>query len=97
MLTQCTSVTDGRTDGQNDDHKDRATHSVARYKLEKAPRQCKPSPGRHIAFQLRDHSILHIPFPIDVPFESSLYLHPTLSGTRSLPLESRDFIRNVTI
>ena len=25
MLTQCTSVTDGRTDGQNYDHKDRAT------------------------------------------------------------------------
>ena len=34
MWTQSTSVTDkrtdGRTDGQNYDHKDRATHSVAR-------------------------------------------------------------------
>ena len=26
IWTQCTSVTDGRTDGQNYDHKDRATH-----------------------------------------------------------------------
>jgi len=30
MWTQCTSVTDGRTDGQNYDHNDRATLSVAR-------------------------------------------------------------------
>jgi len=30
MWTQSTSVTDGRTDGQNYDHKDRATHNVAR-------------------------------------------------------------------
>ena len=33
MWTQSTSVTDGQTDRQNyDDYKDRATHSVARYK-----------------------------------------------------------------
>jgi len=30
VWTQSTSVTDGRTDRQNYDHKDRATHSVAR-------------------------------------------------------------------
>ena len=30
MWTQSTSVIDGETDGQNYDHKDRATHSVAR-------------------------------------------------------------------
>jgi len=30
MWTQPTSVTDGQTDGQNYDHKDRATHSVGR-------------------------------------------------------------------
>jgi len=30
MWTQCTSVTDGLTDGQNYNHKDRATQSVAR-------------------------------------------------------------------
>ena len=30
MWTQSTSVTDGQTDGENYDHKDRATQSVAR-------------------------------------------------------------------
>ena len=30
MWTQSTSVTDGQTDGQNYDHKDHATQSVAR-------------------------------------------------------------------
>ena len=30
MWTQCTSVTDGQTDRQNYDDKDRATDSVAR-------------------------------------------------------------------
>ena len=29
---ECDRQTDGQTDGQNFDHKDRATHSVARYK-----------------------------------------------------------------
>jgi len=30
MWTQCTSVTDGQTDGQNYDHKDRATRRTVK-------------------------------------------------------------------
>jgi len=34
----------------------------------------KPSPGRHLYFQSRDHSILHMPFHTGGPLEPILYL-----------------------
>jgi len=39
--------------------------------LEKSPTERKPPPGCHLDFQSRDHSILHMPFPIGGPLEPS--------------------------
>ena len=68
---------------------------------EKALAERKPPPCRHLDFQSRGHSILHMPFSIGGPLESSpclerflRYLH---QGDDFDLLGPRDAIRHMTI
>ena len=50
------------------------TNCSITHQTKKAPRQCKPPPGRHPEFQVRNHSIRDMPFLIGGPLEQSFSL-----------------------